>query len=166
MGVPLRNRALYALPPAVNGPRGARAGYREPLAAPWRYLRQGKQLSWLKVRLPGRGRYAAYQPMGPLLVESASKRPLFLIAVGAQPKQLGGSPPRRVYRSPAYYLANAVRRLDGTGQFPFPVEYLLSWAWQRWECGVVHREGKRGPGIREELWWGPGTVWSNVPRVV
>jgi len=37
---------------------------------------------------------------------------------------------------------------------PYPVEELLSWAWQRAEVEVCHREMKSGFGLRETQCWG------------
>jgi hypothetical protein len=37
---------------------------------------------------------------------------------------------------------------------PYPVEELLSWAWQRAEVEVCHREMKCGFGLRETQCWG------------
>ena len=157
-----RNRALYTLPPARNGRRGAPAKYGVRLEAPWKYLRQRKQLTALTVRIRGRERHLAYRVVGPLLIEGAPARPLFLIAVGGRGKKLGGRHPRRVYRRPVYYLVNAVRGTDGLWQLPFPAEQLLAWAWQRWECEVTHRELKSSLGIGEKQCWSQQAALTSV----
>jgi hypothetical protein len=36
---------------------------------------------------------------------------------------------------------------------PFPAEFLLAWAWQRWELEVQHREIKSGFGLGEKQCW-------------
>ena len=77
-------------------------------------------------------------------------------------KKLAGRRPRRVYRPPAYYLVNAVLAEDGSWQLPYPAEQLLAWAWQRWECEVVHRELKSGLGIGEKQSWGPRAALTSV----
>ncbi|MGC8958579.1 MAG: transposase [Chloroflexia bacterium] len=150
-----RNRALYALPSAQKPRRGAPTPYGKRLPAPWQYLRKRKQLTPLTIRIRGRERRLRYRVVGPLLVEGAPDRPLFLIAVGGRGKKVGGRHPRRVYRQPVYYLVNAVRGSDGTWPLPFPAEQLLGWAWQRWECEVAHREMKSSLGIGEKQCWGP-----------
>lgn len=157
-----RNRALYALPPARTGQRGAPAKYGARLEAPWRYLRHRRQLTPLTLRIRGRERHLAYRVVGPLLVEGAPERPLFLIAVGGRSKQLGGRHPRRVYRRPVYYLVNAVLGPNGTWQLPFPAEQLLAWAWQRWECEVTHRELKSSLGIGEKQCWSRQAALTSV----
>ncbi len=157
-----RNRALYALPQAPSGRRGAPAKYGPRLEAPGKYLRRRKALTPLTVRIRGRERHLAYRVVGPLLVEGAPDRPLFLIAVGGRGKQLGGRHPRHVYRQPAYYLVNAVPAEDGGWQLPFPVEQLLAWAWQRWECEVAHRELKSGLGIGEKQCWSRRAALTSV----
>lgn len=157
-----RNRALYALPKPEAVRRGAPCKYGERLPAPPQYLRRRKGLTPLTVRIRGRERHLAYQVVGPLLVEGAPDRPLFLIAVGGQSRQLGGKRPRRVYRPPMYYLVNAVLGADGSWQLPYSAEQLLVWAWQRWECEVVHRELKSGLGIGEKQCWGKRAALSGV----
>jgi len=157
-----RNRALYALPPKSHGRRGAPAKYGERLPAPWTWLRHRKQLTPLTVRIRGRERRLAYRVVGPVLVEGAPERPLFLIVVGGRSKQLTGRHPRRVYRLPVYYLVNAVRAKDGSWRLPYPAEQLLAWAWQRWECEVAHREMKSSLGIGEKQCWSSRSALSSV----
>jgi len=157
-----RNRALYALPPAHNGRRGAPARYGPRLEAPWKYLRHRKQLTTLTVRIRGWERHLAYRVVGPVLVEGTPQRPLFLIAVSGRSKYLEGRHPRRTQRRPTYYLVNAVQGAEGIWQLPFPAEQLLVWAWQRWECELAHREMKSGLGIGEKQCWGPRAALTSV----
>lgn len=157
-----RNRALYALPVARPGRRGAPAQYGERLLAPWKWLRQRRQLTPLTLTIRGRERHLRYRVVGPVLVEGAPERPLFLLAVAGRSKQLGGRHPRRVYHRPVYYLVNAVPAADGSWQLPYPVEQLLTWAWQRWECEVGHREMKSGLGIGEKQCWSRRAALSSV----
>lgn len=157
-----RNRALYALPEGRSGRRGAPSKYGPRLEVPWKYLLRRRELTPLTVRIRGRERHLSYRVVGPLLVEGAPERPLFLIAVGGRSKQLGGHHPRRVHRLPAYYLVNAVAAEDGSGRLPYPAEQLLAWAWQRWECEVAHREMKNSLGIGEKQCWSRQAALSSV----
>jgi hypothetical protein len=45
---------------------------------------------------------------------------------------------------------------------PYPALELLSWAWQRWEAEVCHREMKTGFGLGEAQCWGPHSAVSSV----
>jgi hypothetical protein len=74
------------------------------------------------------------------VIEKAPERPVFLVVVkGIRWEQAG----RRRARRPAYLLVSAVSGEDGGRELPYAAEELLSWAWQRWEVEVCHREMMR-----------------------
>ena len=100
-----KNRALYYLPepPATPG-RGAPRKYGERTPLPREFIHKRKQLQTLELEIRGRLRHLKYCVVGPVLVEGAPDRPLFLIAVAGQ---TWGSGKRRHYRKPAYLLVNA-----------------------------------------------------------
>lgn len=154
-----KNRALYYLPepPATPG-RGAprKYGERAPLPREWTHKR--KQLQGLDLEIRGQMRHLQYRVVGPVLVEGAPDRPLFLIVVAGQ---TWGSKKRRHYRKPAYLLVNA-RRQGDAWVLPYPVKKLLEWAWQRWECEVGHREMKSTLQIGTKQCWGPHSAFAAV----
>jgi len=73
-------------------------------------------------------------------------------------RQLKG---RRVRRDPSFYLVSAVQQ-EGNWLLPLPVEILLTWAWQRWELEVEHRELKSGFGLGEKQCWNPHSAVISV----
>ncbi len=156
-----KNRALYALPQEAEGPRGPGrpAVYGERLPAPPKWLQPRKELTMLTLPIRGRERHLPYRVVGPVLVEGAPEQPLFLLVVGGRWRQ---GQRRSYYREPAYYLVNAVAGAGGKWQLPYPVEQLLLWAVQRWECEVMHRELKSGLGIGEKQCWGPRAALTSV----
>lgn len=156
-----RNRALYALPQPVVDPHkpGPKPKYGERLPPPPHWIRKRRELQTLVLPIRGKDRHLPCRVVGPVLVEGAPGRPLFLIAVGGRTKR---TKRKTYYRKPAYYLVNAVQQEDGTWQLPYPVEMLLTWAWHRWECEVAHREMKSGLGVGEKQSWGPRSAWSAV----
>jgi hypothetical protein len=159
-----RNRVLYALPVATETPRrrGRQRLYGPRQPAPWEWLRRRSQLRLLSMPIRGRERHLPYRVVGPVLVEGAPRQPLFLIVIGGRSKKVGTRRPRTYYRKPAYYLVNAVPDAAGEWQLPFPVEQLIEWAWQRWECEVAHREMKSVLGIGEKQCWSPQTSFHAV----
>lgn len=62
---------------------------------------------------------------------------------------------RLVQRDPSFWLVSAVNGENGEWVSPLPVAELLSWAWQRWEVEVMHRELKSGFGLGEQQAWSP-----------
>lgn len=154
-----KNRALYYLPepPATPG-RGAPRKYGERTPLPREFIHKRKQLQTLELEIRGRLRHLKYCVVGPVLVEGAPDRPLFLIVVAGQ---TWGSGKRRHYRKPAYLLVNA-RWQDDEWVLPYPVKQLLEWAWQRWECEVAHRELKSTLQIGSKQCWGPRSAFAAV----
>ena len=154
-----KNRALYYLPkpPATPG-RGAPRKYGERTPLPREFIHKRKHLQTLELEIRGQVRHLKYCVVGPVLVEGAPDRPLFLIAVAGQ---TWGSGKRRHYRKPAYLLVNA-RWQDDEWVLPYPVKQLLEWAWQRWECEVAHRELKSTLQIGSKQCWGPRSAFAAV----
>jgi hypothetical protein len=145
-----KNRVLRALP--EPNPRGRKRKYGAPLPTPSAQLhgRTGWQRGALQVR--GHRRELTYRVVGPCLRERVPERPLFLLVVKGQTWKQGRRRPTRKQRQPAFYLVNAAWR-DGGWQLPLPALELLSWAWQRWELEVAHRELKSGLGLGEKQCW-------------
>lgn len=154
-----KNRVLYHLPerPATPGP-GAPRKYGERVPLPRELTHKRKHLQSLDLKIRGQVRHLKYRLVGPVLVEKAPERPLFLIAVAGQ---TWGSQKRRHYRQPAYLLVNALRQGDAW-VLPYSVEQLLEWAWQRWECEVGHREMKSTLQIGSKQCWGPRSAFAAV----
>jgi hypothetical protein len=155
-----KNRALYALPVAEPGARkrGRPALYGTRQPAPHEWLHPPKQLQKMTVCIRGRERHLRYRVVGPVVVEGAPECPLFLLVIGGHSWRQGS---RRKSREPAYYLVNALRQGEGWG-LPFPVEQLLVWAWQRWECEVAHREMKSALRIGDKQCWGAHSALTAV----
>lgn len=159
-----RNRKLFALP-EVKESRGAGrpALYGPRLPTPAELLRQRQGQNWtsLTLTIRGRKRVLKYRVQGPCLLEGVPQQPLSLIVVRGQTYTVGKRQPRRRYRKPYYLLVNAVWR-DGEWQLPFSAAQLLTWAWQRWECEVSHREMKSAFGIGEKQCWGTRSALTSV----
>ncbi len=160
-----RNRKLLDLADKLEGPRGPGrpALYGERLPTPAALLGERKSEYWTQLTLPvrGRERQMRYRIQGPCLVEGMPHCPLYLIVVGGQSYTVGKRNPRRRYREPYFLLVNAIWR-EESWQLPFPVERLLAWAWQRWECEVAHREMKSSLGIGEKQCWGKWGALTSV----
>jgi hypothetical protein len=146
-----KNRALYALPQREPGarPRGRPTLYGARLPAPRMWLRPRKVQQRMTVLIRGRERDLRYRVVGPVLVEGAPHCPLFLLVIAGRTWQEGS---RKHYRLPAYYLVNAVWQGE-RWTLPYPATTLLSWAWQRWECEVAHREMKSALRIGDKQCW-------------
>lgn len=72
--------------------------------------------------------------------------PLFLICVRGQDWHTKG---HRKRRQSCFYCVNALQRA-GQWHFPLDILRLLTWAWQRWELEVVHREVKSLFGLGDK----------------
>jgi hypothetical protein len=145
-----KHRVLYALPTGTD--RRRKYGPRQLTPQEQLHVRTGWQHTTVRVR--GYERHLTYRLEGPCLRERAPDRPLFLLVVKGQTwsKRRRGQPPTRKQRQPAFYLVNAAWRA-GHWQLPLPAVALLSWAWQRWELEVAHRELKSGLGLGEKQCW-------------
>jgi hypothetical protein len=149
------NRALYALPPAYTG-RGRPRCYGERASRPdaWLALKPG----WRRTTLVVRNRQipVSYRVEGPYVVEGAPQQPLFLLVVRGSNSTRG-----KKRRRARYWLVNAVQR-QGRWVLPFPATALLSWAWQRWEIEVTHRELKTGFGVGQSQCWNATSAFLTV----
>ena len=152
-----KNRALYYRPGPYPG-KGRRRIYGDKAPAPQDYLKQrtGWQTTTLTVR--GKSRRTVYRVEGPFLRKGMAEVPLMLLCVRGQTWARGGKTKRR---DPCYYLVNAVEQ-DGQWQLPISVEVLLTWAWQRWELEVVHREVKSILGLGDKQCFNPQAAVASV----
>jgi hypothetical protein len=148
-----RNRAVYELPtPQKKKRRGRRRKYGERSRAPHQWLSEGG--GWLKARVMVRGREVrlVHRVEGPFLLKRSSERPLFLLVVKGVER-----PTKKQRRDPAFFLVSALQS-EGRWVMPFAVKELLSWAWQRWEIEVSHREMKTSFGLGEIQCWNARSV--------
>ena len=158
-----KNRRLYCLPERKPG-RGRPAVYGDPAPTPqeWLHQRGAWQPTTLTVR--GRPRPLKYRVVGPYVVEGSGAQPLFLLVVkGYTAKSRSGRALR--YRPPSYLLVNAVQE-QGTWVLPRPAAELLTWAWQRWEVEVCHRELKTDFGVGELQCWSAASSLLSVQWAV
>jgi hypothetical protein len=141
------NRKLFARPPAPTGQPGRppRYGQRAPRPDAWLQCKRG----WKRTRLLVRGRTIPlrYRVQGPYLVEGAPDQPLWLLVVRGSQRGRG-----KKARRARYWLVNAVEH-KGRWILPVAAKTLLSWAWQRWEIEVTHRELKSGFGVGQVQCW-------------
>ncbi len=156
LGRSARNRVLHSLPQYNGFGRPPRYGQRLPQPAAWLKVRQGWQTFSPRVR--GKLREMRYRVEGPCLREGLLEKPVFLIVVRGMSRRVNG---RFLKRYPAFYLVSAVQQ-DGAWRLPLPVEELLTWAWQRWELEVAHRELKSGFGLGEKQCWTPHSTVTSV----
>jgi hypothetical protein len=152
-----KNRALFCLPAPYAG-SGRRRTYGDQAPAPQDYnkLRTGWRTDHLTVR--GRSRRTVYRVEGPFLRRSMSGVPLFLIVVQGQYYTRYGTTKRR---DPVAYVVNAIWQ-DDHWHLPLPALTLLTWAWQRWELEVVHREVKSLFGLGDKQCFQPQAAVLSV----
>jgi hypothetical protein len=152
-----KNRALYFLPGPYPG-QGRRRTYGDKAPAPQNYAKQrhGWHTTTLTVR--GKARRSVYRVEGPFVRKSMANVPLMLICVRGQTWARAG---KTKQREPCYYLVNAVQQ-DGQWTLPIPVHLLLTWAWQRWELEVVHREVKSLLGLGDKQCFNPHAAVASV----
>lgn len=155
-----RNRALCHLPGAYSG-QGRRRSYGDPAPAPQDYLRDKQGWTSRQITVRGHRRTLKCRVEGPFLRRGMGKLPLFLIVVQGQVWKKGKRQPRSKRRDPAFYLVNALWR-DARWQLPLPLSTLLTWAWQRWEVEVVHREVKSILGLGDKQCWNPRSAVTAV----
>jgi hypothetical protein len=156
LGRTARNRVLHELPVYTGFGRPPSYGERTHTPAVWLHQRLGWQTIPVVVR--GKPREMRYRVEGPFLREGLPTQPVFLIVVKGMSRKSNG---RRVKREPAFYLISAVQKQDHW-VLPFPAEFLLAWAWQRWELEVEHREIKSGFGLGEKQCWNPNSAIVSV----
>jgi hypothetical protein len=140
-----KNRALFYCPGPYPG-KGRQRTYGDQAPAPQDYLkrREGWHTAQLTVR--GHQRRVVYRLEGPFLRKAMAATPLFLVCVRGQHWQKAGHCKRR---QPSFYCVNAVQRA-GRWSLPLDIIVLLTWAWQRWELEVVHREVKSLFGLGDK----------------
>jgi len=162
-----KNRALYELPRerTKEGPtkkRGRRRKYGERAKRPeeWLTERGGWRQAHLRVR--GRQVRPRYRVEGPFVTKKASERPAFLVVVRGVRRGRAGSPRYHRWRKASYWLVSAILDRSGGWTLPHPAEELLSWAWQRWEVEVCHREMKISFGLGEAQCWGAHSAILSV----
>ena len=152
-----KNRKLFRLPePRRPGRRGRGRKYGQRARRPSEWLAQRRGWSQKPFVVRGRKIRARHRVEGPYVLEGAPQRPVFLVAVRGRKAGNNSKKRGQKERKPAFWLVSAVR---GEGReewvLPYSVEELLSWAWQRWEVEVCHREMKTGFGLGEAQCWGP-----------
>jgi hypothetical protein len=163
-----KNRALYELPEACGeeGPkkRGRRRKYGDRAKRPEEWL--AKRRGWHQAHLTVRGRSIRprYRVEGPFVIKKAAERPVFLVVVKGVRRGHASSPRSHRWRKATFWLVSALpdRNKGGGWRLPYPAEELLSWAWQRWEVEVCHREMKSGFGVGEAQCWGPHSAVLSV----
>jgi len=155
-----RNRALCYLPGAYSG-KGRRRIYGDPAPAPQDYLQRKDGWTTKQITVRGKQRRLKCRVEGPFLRRGMGPLPLFLIVVQGQVWKKGKRKSKTKRRDPAFYLVNAVC-LNDQWQLPLPLTTLLSWAWQRWEVEVVHREVKSILGLGDKQCW---NAWSAVTSI-
>lgn len=143
-----KNRALYHLPGASRGRgRPRRYGTRAPVPAAWLTQRAGWQQGQVQVR--GRSIRLTYRIAGPYVLRTAWNQPVYLLVVRGVDRKSGAR------REPTYWLVSADADPRHGWRLPCPPTELLSWAWQRWEIEVTHRDAKTGSGVGELQCWTP-----------
>jgi len=92
---------------------------------------------------------------GPFQREGLPDQPVFVIVVRGCDRKVGKGKKKRVRRPPAFFVVSAIWE-GGEWKPPWPVEFLLAWAWQRWELE------KSGFGLGEKQCWNPRSAVSSV----
>ena len=159
-----KNRALFELPtPPEGGCRGRRRKYGDKARKPPEWLVQRRGWSQKPFVVRGRTIRARHRVQGPYVLKGAPERPVFLVVVRGRKASNNDKKRGQKERKPTYWLVTAVRGEGGEGWvLPYPAEELLSWAWQRWEVEVCHREMKSGFGLGEAQCWGPRSAILTV----
>lgn len=155
-----KNRALYEPPgPEPKKRHGRRRKYGDRAKRPDEWL--AERSGWRRRELLVRGRRvpARFRVEGPYLLKKAPERPVFLVVVKGIDRARAG---RRRRREPSFFVVSAIPEGNGGFSMPYPAEELLSWAWQRWEVEVCHREMKTGFGLGEAQCWGRNSAVMSV----
>jgi hypothetical protein len=148
LGRTARSRVLYELPGDYQG-KGRPCSYGERARKPADWLQETQGWSTFNAPVRGKTREMTYRIEGPYLRDGLVDQPVFLIVVRGMDRQVEG---RRVRRDPVFYLVSAVQKQSGW-VLPWSAEFLLTWAWQRWELEVSHREMKAGFGLGDKQCW-------------
>ena len=159
LGRTARNRVFYYLPPKGEKKRGHPKKYGDRVPSPAQVLKEKK--GWKKIALPVRGRIeeVMYKVIGPIVREGLPDKPFFSFVIRGIDRKVGRG--KRIRRNPVFLVVNAVWE-DGEWKLPWSEEFLLTWAWQRWELEVEHRELKSGFGMGEKQCWNPRSAVSSV----
>ena len=156
-----KNRALFELPGSEpQKRRGRRRKYGDRARRPDGWL--AERSGWRRRELLVRGRKvpAHFRVEGPYLLKRAPERPVFLVVLKGIDRTRAGL---RRRREPSFFLVSAVPEgPEGQWALPYRAEELLSWAWQRWEVEVAHREMKMSFGLGETQCWGPCSAILSV----
>lgn len=154
-----KNRALYELPTEEFAKRrGRKRIYGDRACSPQGWLCKRKGFKRTSVMVRGRELTLRYRVEGPYLLKKAADRPVFLVVVGGSKKKR-----HKRRREPAFFLVTAGEGVGGRWVMPFEAKELLSWAWQRWEIEVAHREMKTSFGLGEVQCWNARAVMM-APR--
>jgi hypothetical protein len=157
------NRALWALPTPAPRPKGGRRptyGDHAPTPQAWLHRPDGWHQAPLLVR--GRSIPLTYRVEGPYLRRGASKQPVFLLVVKGIDR---GRKAHHRRRDPHFFLVNAVP-VEGCWVLPRGAVELLTWAWQRWEVEVAHREMKSGCAVGAVQCWNARATVAAVQVMV
>lgn len=157
LGRTARSRVLYQLPGEYKG-KGRPNSYGERAPKPYEWLHEKKGWKTTHVQVRGKLREMRYRVEGPYLRDGLAEHPVFLIVVRGIDRHVNG---RRVKRDPAFYLVSAIQ-IENQWVLPFSEDFLLTWAWQRWEVEVAHREMKSGFGLGEKQCWNTRSASRSV----
>jgi hypothetical protein len=143
-----RNRARYRVPPHRTDRRGRPRRYGERGPTP-EAMQHDKRWAWQDVLIQVRGRTIRpkVKVTGPWLVKGAWETPFFCIVIQGVDRR--AIRPRH-HRNAQFWCLTAAPTPDGGWTLPMPLAEALSWAWQRWEVEVMHRELKSGFGLGEQ----------------
>src|SRR5215216_5136508 len=149
-----KNRALYELPRRPEPKkkrRGRRRKYGDRAKKPFEWLQERAGWGHSELLVRSRRVPVRFRVEGPYLLKKAPERPVFLVVVKGIDRGRAG---RRQRREPSFFVVSAISDGKGGWTMPYPAEYLLLWAWQRWEVEVCHREMKTSFGLGEMQCWG------------
>lgn len=144
-----KNRALYAVPEPETPRRGRKRLYGARGATPQATLHERSGWTTHEVAVRGRTVPLRVKVTGPWVVHGAAAQPVMLVVVKGIARGAGAS---RRQRDPQFFLVSA-QASGNDWDLPLPVAELLSWAWQRWEVEVMHRELKSAFGLGDQQAW-------------
>lgn len=149
-----KNRALHELlGPEPEKRRGRRRKYGDRARRPEEWLAERGGWRGRELSVRGRGVPVRFRVEEPFVVKKVAERLVFLGVVKGIDRARAG---RRRRRGRSFFFVSAIPDgKNGGWTMPYPAEELLSWAWQRWEVEVCHREMKMGFGLGEAQCWGP-----------
>jgi hypothetical protein len=154
-----KNRVLHALPQPTHK-RGRKPSYGKRVDSPQQRWNTPHGWKTLTISVRGLTRHLSYKVSQPVLRYGAQTCPLLLIIVRG--KQRTNRSGKLYRREPLPFLVNAVQDVTGTWVLPVPIETLLTWAWQRWELEVCHRELKSNFGLGNKPCFNPHSAVACV----